>query len=159
VLTIRLATEQDRESILEISRDVGVFTPEEVAVVDELLDIYLHEHDNHEYIFIVASDESGCILGYDCYGPTAMTDSTYDMYWLAVSKASQGRGVGKALMEHVERTLRAQGARLIVLETSGTPEYEPTRRFHEHCGYTGRLAVPDFYRQGDDLIVYSKPLR
>ena len=90
---------------------------------------------------------------------TALIEGTFDLYWIAVDKAAHGRGVGRRLMEWTEEHLRAAGARLLVVETSGTAEYTPTRRFYERLGYDGHLSVPDFYRPGDDLIVYSKHLR
>ena len=159
MLTVRRAEERDRATILQISAGVGVFTAAEVATVDELLDAHLHDPDQGDYIFHVACDESESVLGFVCFGPTALTDATFDLYWIAVSKSSHGRGVGRALMEFTENYLREAGARLIVLETSGTPEYQPTRFFYERIGYEGHLSVRDYYRQGDDLVVYSKHLR
>jgi ribosomal protein S18 acetylase RimI-like enzyme len=159
LLTIRPVEERDREAILHISSEVRVFTQEEVATVDELLQAYLYDAEQQDYTFFGAYDEQGHIRGYVCFGPTALTEGTFDLYWIAVSKSLHGGGVGRALMEWTEEHLRAAGARLLVVETSGTPEYAPTRRFYERLGYDGHLSVPDFYRSGDDLIVYSKHLR
>ncbi len=158
MLTIRRAEERDRQTILQISAGVGVFTEEEVATVDELLESHLYEPEQGDYIFFVACEED-MVLGFVCFGPTSLTDQTYDLYWIAVGKACHKRGVGRALLEWTECYLRESGARLLVLETSGTPEYEPTRRFYDRMGYDGHLAARDYYKQGDDLIVYSKHLR
>ncbi len=159
MLIIRRAEERDREAILRISSEVGVFTEEETATVDELLQAHLYDSEQSDYSFVVACDESDRVLGFVCFGPTALTEGTFDLYWIAVSKAAQNGGVGRALMERTEEHLRAAGGRLLVVETSGTPEYAATRRFYERLGYAGHLSVPDFYRPGDDLIVYSKHLR
>jgi GNAT superfamily N-acetyltransferase len=159
LLAIRRVEERDRETILQISSRVGVFTAEEVETVDELLQAHLYDPEQHDYHFFAACDEKDHVLGFVCFGPTALTEGTFDLYWIAVSKAEQGGGVGRALMVWTEEHLRAAGARLIVLETSGMPEYVPTRRFYERLGYEGHLSVRDFYRPGDDLIVYSKHLR
>jgi ribosomal protein S18 acetylase RimI-like enzyme len=159
VHTIRLAEESDRKAIIAISKDVAVFTREEVDTVDELFDEYLHDREARDYVFAVACDEKQRLLGFVCYGPTPLTDRTYDAYWLAVSKQVQGKGIGRALFVWMEEQLRAQGVRLIVLETSGTPEYSAARHMYDVLGYTGRLAVPDFYRPGDDLLYYVKPLQ
>lgn len=159
MLTVRRVEERDREAILQISATVGVFTEEEVATVDELLRAHLYDPEQRDYHFFAACDHQDRVLGFVCFGPTALTEGTFDLYWIAVSKSAQGRGVGRMLMEWTEEHLRAAGGRLLVVETSGTPEYAPTRRFYERLGYEGRLAVPDYYRPGDDLIVYSKRLR
>lgn len=159
MLTIRRVEERDRETILHISSGVGVFTEDEVATVDELLQAHLYDSEQQDYHFFAACDDQDQVLGFVCFGPTALTEGTFDLYWLAVNKSAQGSGVGRRLMEWTEGHLRSAGARLLVLETSGTPEYAQTRRFYERLGYDGYLSVPDFYRPGDDLIVYSKHLR
>jgi ribosomal protein S18 acetylase RimI-like enzyme len=159
VHTIRLAEERDRKAIISISKDVDVFTKEEVDTVDGLFDEYLHDREARDYVFAVACDEKRRLLGFVCYGPTPLTDRTYDAYWLAVSKQAQGQGLGRALFVWMEEQLRAQGVRLIVLETSGTPQYAAARHMYDVLGYTGRLAVKDFYRAGDDLLYYAKPLQ
>lgn len=159
MLTIRRVEERDREPILQISSEVGVFTEEEVATVDELLQAHLYDAAQRDYHFFAACDDTDCVLGFVCFGPTALTEGTFDLYWIAVAKSAQGGGVGRMLMEWTEEHLRASGGRLLVVETSGTAAYAPTRRFYQRLGYDGRLAVPDFYRPGDDLIVYSKHLR
>jgi GNAT superfamily N-acetyltransferase len=158
LLTIRRVEERDREAILRISSEVALFTEEEIATVDELLQAHLYDLEQCDYRFFAACHQDR-VLGFVCFGPTALTEGTFDLYWIAVSKLAQGGGVGRMLMEWTEEHLRAAGGRLLVAETSGTPEYASTRRFYERLGYDGHLAVPDFYRSGDDLIVYSKHLR
>jgi ribosomal protein S18 acetylase RimI-like enzyme len=157
--TIRMVEERDRETILSIAHDTEVFTAQDVECVDELLDTYLRKRDSDEYTFIAATDGDDRVIGFLCYGPTPLTDRTFDAYWLAVSRASRRQGAARALFLQMEEDLRKAGARLLVLETSGTPEYAAARRMYDSLGYTGHLAVPDFYRQGDDLLIYSKPLR
>jgi ribosomal protein S18 acetylase RimI-like enzyme len=159
LLTIRRAEERDREAILCISSAVDVFTAEEVTTADELLQAHLYDPEQRDYYFAVACNEQDHVLGFVCFGPTALTEGTFDLYWIAVTKSAHGRGVGRLLMEWTEEHLRAAGGRLLVAETSGTPEYAGTRRFYERLGYEGHLSVPDYYRPGDDLVVYSKHLR
>ncbi|MGQ9492852.1 MAG: GNAT family N-acetyltransferase [Anaerolineae bacterium] len=158
MFTIRPVEEQDREAILTISEEVGVFTPEEITCVDELLQVYLYKPKQQDYTFVGAYDQTGRLLGYICFGPTPLTVGTYDIYWIAVSKAAQRQGAGQALLDWTEKHLRAAGARLLILETSSTPEYRPARRFYKRMGYTRSARVPDFYCPGDDLIVFYKKL-
>ena len=138
MFTIRRVEERDREQILAISAEVGVFTKEEVACVDELLQVYLYEPEKQDYTFVAAYDPEDRVLGYICFGPTPLTEGTSDVYWLAVSKSAQGQGIGRALLGWTEQHLHAAGGRLLVLETSSVPEYAPTRRFYERLGYAGR---------------------
>jgi len=151
---IRRAREEDRPDILAATADVGVFTQEEVACVDELLDVFLHKADNHDYIFIVSCDTDDRALGFACFGPTALTEGTFDLYWLCVARRAQGRGIAKALIEAVRQELVPLGARLLVAETSSTPAYEAARSFYERNGFSFKTTVPEFYRPGDDLVLY-----
>jgi hypothetical protein len=48
---------------------------------------------------------------------------------------------------------------LILIETSGKPQYEGERKFYERNGYKIQTVIKDFYRYGDDLYVYHKYLK
>ncbi len=159
MVSIRKAEARDREAILSITEAVGVFTREDLSCVGELLDTYYGKACQQEYFFLVACAESDEVLGYVAFGPTPLTEGTYDMYWLAVTPKAQGQGLAKQLFLAAEEELVAMGARLIVLETSGTPDYAPARHMYDRLGYEGRNAVPDFYAPGDDLMIYHKHLR
>jgi len=155
---IRRAEEKDRAAILAAAQDVGVFTNDEVACVDELLDVYLHKPGQQDYVFLVRCDEQNHPLGFSCHGPTPMTEGTFDLYWLCVSSHAQGKGIASALLDGVVQELCAQGGRLLVLETSSTPPYRPARAFYEKHGFDRRTGIPDYYRPGDDLVMYAKYL-
>jgi ribosomal protein S18 acetylase RimI-like enzyme len=87
-----------------------------------------------------------------------MTDRTWHLYWIAVLKGQQGRGLGGELLHHVEADVRARGGRLLVIETSSTPHYEPTRRFYLKHGCTQSAVIHDFYADGDGMVVFTARL-
>ncbi|UJR85001.1 GNAT family N-acetyltransferase [Sandaracinus amylolyticus] len=147
----------DREAIDRIVRAVGVFRPEEVDVAMELVDEGLSTNDD-EYFFAVAEDDHGTVLGYACWGHAPMTDATYDLYWIAVDPTRHGGGIGQKLLAACEDDVRARGGRLLLIETEGTPDYEPTRRFYLRAGYPEIARVRDYYRVGADKIVYGRSL-
>jgi ribosomal protein S18 acetylase RimI-like enzyme len=111
-----------------------------------------------DYEFIGAFDEENTLLGYACFGPTPQTDGTFDLYWLAVDPASQGRGAGRALVRWVENELRLRGGRLLVVETSSRAEYSQTREFYTRGGYSEAARVRDFYAPADDRIIFTTSL-
>ena len=76
---------------------------------------------------------------------------------MAVDPALHGAGIGTALLLEMERRL-AGVARLIVAETSGRPDYQPTRAFYESRGYRVGGIIREFYAPGDDQVVYVKSL-
>jgi D-alanine-D-alanine ligase len=148
----------DREPIERLLRATGMFIPEEVDVALELVEIGLGLREGEGCHFILA-EEAGRLAGYACYGRCLMTDATWDLYWVAVDPAMQGRGIGVRLVRAVEEACREAGARLLIIETAGKPEYEPTRAFYARIGYPEHARVKDYYRDGDDKIFYSKRLR
>ena len=100
----------------------------------------------------------GTIVGYVCYGPTAMTAGTFDLYWIASSPNVRGQGVGAALIAGMEGDLRRRNGRLIRVETSAMEAYGPTRGFYAAMQYREESRFRDFYKPGEDLIVLAKRL-
>ena len=109
-----------------------------------------------DYLFLGAFTPEDALVGYACYGPTPGTDRTYDLYWIAVDPAMHGTGIGTTLLTEVERRLKGQHARLLVVETSSRSDYAPTRAFYRRCGYRESARVHEFYAPGDDRIIFTK---
>ena len=122
----------------------------------ELVDLAL-QPSNRDYKILVA-DRNGKLVGYVCYGPTPMTEGTYDLYWIASDPEVRGQGVGASLISGMEGDLRRLKARLIRVETSAPEAYGPTRGFYASMKYTEEARIRDFYKVGDDLIMLSKRL-
>jgi ribosomal protein S18 acetylase RimI-like enzyme len=135
----------------------AVFSEEEIAVALEVFEDALKTQSDYE--LIGAFNDAGGLLGYACYGQTPATDRTYDLYWIAVHPDTHGSGVGSALMEEVERRLAARSARMIVVETSAKENYESTRRFYDHLGYSETARLSDFYAPGDARVLLTKKLQ
>lgn len=125
--------------------------------MNELWSQYRQLGEKSGYTFL-AFREADAVIGYACFGPHALAEGVWDLYWIAVDPDSRSRGVGRALLEHVEATVASQQGRLILVETSGTPAYEAARRFYEACGYRYQAVIHDFYSPGDDLIIFGKTL-
>jgi ribosomal protein S18 acetylase RimI-like enzyme len=157
MVEIRPTRRLDRARILAITRAEPLFEPDESAVVAELLDDYFGRDDHHGYYFLSAV-EGKKLLGYACYGPTALTDGTFDLFWICVDRASARQGIGGRLLDEVEGQIADMQGRMIVLETSGRTDYLPTWRFYEKQGYTLQARIPEFYRPGEDLLIYAKRL-
>lgn len=146
----------DRAAIERIVRGVGNFRDEEIAVAMELVDLGLSEHTKG-YLFAVAEDDDD-VVGYACFGHAPMTDAVYDLYWIAVDRGRQGRGIGQCLLEEVEQQVRAKGGRMLLIETEGSGGYDATRRFYERAGYPEIARIRDYYRHGADKVIYGRAL-
>jgi GNAT superfamily N-acetyltransferase len=144
----------DRAPLERAIRSTGAFNEEEVAVALELIDAGLGAQRVDPYLFVVAADEHDQALGYSCFGRTAMTDGVYDLYWIVVRDDAQRFGVGRKLLHATAERIRALAGRMIIIETAGKPEYEKQRAFYERVGCKLLARYPDFYRVGDDKLVY-----
>ena len=60
----------------------------------------------------------------------------------AVTKDRQSRGLGARLLAWAEDDIRAHGGRVLFIETSSLPAYEPTRRFYHRHGYERAAHTP-----------------
>lgn len=154
---IRTTHADDRDPILHILAATALFAPNEIDVAREVLDAAIAAGQAGHYQSFTAAD-AGRAVGWVCLGPTPCTRGTFDIYWIAVAPARQGRGIGKALMAHAEARIAGRGGRLAVVETSGRPAQQPARRFYEALGYRSQARVADFYAPGDDKVVYAKAI-
>lgn len=133
----------------------NAFSEAEVAVALELLETVINDPSQQDYEVAVA-ETGGYVAGYVLFGPVPLTEGTYDLYWIAVAPESQGRGVGRRLMSHVENRVQQMGGRMLCLETSSQGGYLRTRSFYEQAGYTEESRIGDFYKPGDDRLTYVK---
>jgi ribosomal protein S18 acetylase RimI-like enzyme len=149
--------QSDRAPLQRLLVETGYFSDDEVAIALELIDVVLNRPEQNDYIIRVSRD-SDTVLGYYCVGPTPATESTYDLYWIAVASSMHGKGIGRALIAHAEQVICSRGGSLVIAETSSRPQYEKTRRFYRSTGYRELAQIKGYYRPGDDLVVFGKYL-
>ena len=107
---IRPTRKEDAKQIIEIVRQTNVFNDEEIAIAQELLDIYLNDFEQQDYEIFSYVDEREKVLGYVCIGPTPATQGTYDMYWIATSPDVHNKGIGTQLLQFTEEYLKKKNA-------------------------------------------------
>ena len=154
-IVLRPFRHADREDVLEALRACGVFSEEELVVAREVIDAGLATGLDGDYPLFVA-EVDGRVRGYVCVGKTPLTRGTWHLYWICVHPASQGLGIGQRLQIEAERFVQARGGERILLETSSTPGYAAARAFYDRAGYAIVGRVPDFYKPGDDCVMYCK---
>ena len=152
---MRLFTPADTDTLVELTAGTGFFKPHELETLREVLDDY-HAENRELGHRGCAWEEAGRLLGYVYHAPAAMTDRSWYLYWVAVAKDSQARGLGGRLLAFVERDIRDQNGRLLLIETSTTAHYEPTRRYYLRYGDELAARVPDVYADGDDKLIFAK---
>ncbi|MFN3135405.1 MAG: GNAT family N-acetyltransferase [Candidatus Kryptonium sp.] len=155
-MQIRYLKNKDREKIIKVLNETNMFTEEEINVAVELIDEFLTKHEESGYEIYSAVDDEDALVGYICFGKRPLTQGTYDIYWIAVDPSLQGNGIGKKLMKFAEQKIKEKGGNLILVETSSREKYLKTRLFYKACGYEEIARIKDFYKNGDDLIIFAK---
>ena len=155
--TIRRADHGDRDLILKMVQATSNFRPDEMVVAEEVLDESIRRGAESGYVSLVAADR-GRVVGWVCYGPAPCTLGTYDVYWIVVDSSVRRTGAGTALMGAAEAAIRAARGRLIVLDTSGSEAYIPTRSFYGRLGFLEAARISNFYSPGDDKVIFAKEL-
>lgn len=154
---IRSLQPEDRAAIIDIVKATGNFNSSEIAIADELVGICLDKPEQVDYFtFVATDDESGRVAGFLIVGPTPATSGTFDMYWIASHPDFYGRGVSQSLDKKAVDFVRERGGYLLIAETSSLPAYERTRAFYAKQGYDVLSRIADYYKPGDDLVVYGK---
>jgi GNAT superfamily N-acetyltransferase len=148
----------DTARVRALAAATAVFREAELDIAAELaLEALARGEAASGYHFVMADAGDG-LVGYACYGPIAGTVGSFDLYWIVVDPARQGRGLGRRLMEAVEAAVRSAGGRRLYIDTSTSAAYAPTRAFYRRCGYAIAAELPDFYSPGDGKVIFVRAL-
>jgi ribosomal protein S18 acetylase RimI-like enzyme len=149
----------DEDVVRSIVESTDFFSPAEINIAVELVQERRAKGDASGYHFVFLDDvQDGQVrtIGYTCYGAIDGTQSSYDLYWIAVDDSLRGRGLGRVLMQETERRIAAAGGRRIYVDTSSRATYVPTRAFYERSGYLQEALLADFYAPGDGKVIFCK---
>lgn len=152
---IRDTLPADTDVLLELTRQTAMFRPLEVQALREVLDDY-HATNQAQGHRSITAEADGQVTGFAYFAPAAMTDRAWYLWWIVVAKKLQAKGIGSQLLAQVERDIQQEKGRLLLIDTSSQPSYEPTRRFYLKHGYDVAATLKDFYADGDDLVVFGK---
>ncbi len=155
-LSVKAFSKEYKKAVCDIVSRIKNFNGKDKEIAVELIEHCL-EYDDGEYI-IDCVLEKDKVIGYICYGEASLTEGVYEVYYIAVDPVYQGKGIGKFLMESVEKKLKPK-ARMIHIETSSDKTYLPTQKFYEKLNYKEIARIRDFYKVGEDKILYEKRLK
>ena len=149
---------EERRSIEEILRSTNFFYEFEIQTALEISDETLTTGtEKSGYHWMKITDEDG-MVAFGNYGKNAFSTHSWDLYWLAVHQNSRNKKLGTILLNAIEVDVRKLGGKILWIETSGRPLYEPTEGFYKRKGYELQATLKDFYGPGDPKQIYSKTL-
>ena len=162
---IRELARHDRQEVISLLEATKNFSEAEIAIAKELIDISIENANQTDYYAFVSTSPQPLslqrrgaegIAGFLLLGPTPATVGTYDMYWIAAHPDFQGRGIAQELDAYAMQFVKARGGYLLIAETSSQPSYSRTRGFYTKQGYEELARIADYYKPGDDLIIFGK---
>jgi ribosomal protein S18 acetylase RimI-like enzyme len=153
---IRSTTSADTTALLALAEASGLFESAQIGELSAMLSDYFDSEHKPDRFWL--TDDDNGIVGV-AYGELErMTEGTWNLQLIAIHPDRQGQGRGKTLLCEVEQTIAKNGGRILLVETSGMPDFDRVRSFYDHCGYEAEARIRDFYKAGDDKIVYRKVL-
>lgn len=152
---IRETIPADRNALLAMIENSGQFDENGLAHVAQKLDGYL-AGDTGDLWF---TSDGGEPVGVAYCAPEPVTSGTWNLLMLWTRPDREHQGHGSALVERVKKVLTERKARLLIVETSGLPEFEKARAFYEKNGFAQEARIKNFFAAGDDKIVYTKSLQ
>ena len=158
---IRPATPTDMAALTALADASGLFQPDQLEEVGGMLADYFNNSnsdDDGSHFWITDDDTNDGPVGVAYCAPETMTEGTWNLQLIAIRPDRQGQRRGEAMLRYVEHTLTMRGGRILLVETSGAASFERTRAFYRKCGYDEEARIREFYKAGEDKIVYWKLL-
>ena len=153
-IDIHVLLPADLAQIRQILIDRGNFIALEIEVAMEVCEEAAWHPFQEYYGYCAKAGET--VAGFIVFGLIPMTDRCWDLYWIAVAPGFARAGVGQSLANAMEKIIIEQGGRQIHIDTSSLPTYLPACRFYEKVGFRLTARLKDFYREGDDKLIYVK---
>lgn len=150
---VRSIVQNDLPQLKKVLDTLDLFPSE---YLDDMISDYLTNPDTEDIWFTYTQENVPVSIGY-C-APEKFTEGTYNLYAIGVKTDIQGAGIGAKMMGYIESHLKAQGHRILIVETSSAHGYESSRKFYEDQAYTHEATIRDFWSEGDDKVIFWKKL-
>ena len=121
---IQAVTHNDIDELKKVVDSSGLFPSE---YLDEMISDYLNNADTQDIWFTYIDDNTPTAIGY-CV-PEKLTNGTYNLLAIGVSKDSQRNGVATEMMCYIEQQLKQKEGRILIVETSSDDAQIDARKF------------------------------
>ncbi len=107
----------------------------------------------------IVAEGDGEVLGFALFGEVAGAIGTARMHFVSVTASARLHAIGIGLCEAAVADLVSKGARLVVAEIPDEPLLLPGRALLARCGFAENARVPDYFREGTDLVVLLRGIQ
>lgn len=150
---IKAVTKSDIEGLKKVVESSELFPSE---YLDEMISDYFNNPETQDIWFVYIDNDKQVAIGY-CV-PEKLTDGTYNLLAIGVSQDSQRTGIASQMMNYIEQLLKQKDGRILIVETSSDDAQIGARNFYKKIGYTQAAVIKDFWKDGEDKIVFWKKL-
>ena len=150
---IRAVTLTDIDGLKKVVDSSELFPSE---YLDEMISDYFNNAASQDIWFSYFDENKPVAIGY-CV-PEKLTDGTYNLLAIGVSQDSQRKGIAMEMMKYIEQLLKYKDARILIVETSSDDAQIGARKFYKKIGYAQEAVIRDFWKEGEDKIVFLKKL-
>lgn len=152
---IRPVNGNELSAVLSVARSCGLFDDDELTTLAKSFEeSYADPHTTA--LWMARFDGNGSALAVVYCVEERMADRVWNVLFIGVDSAHKGRGIGSALLQHVELTLKRRSQRLLIVETGTGSEFENVHRFYTRNQYEKEGIVRDFYADGEHKTVFRK---
>ena len=149
---VRDAQPDDIAALEAIIRGIGLFTPEEAnGFAGTLAGHFAEPEEGH--VWLLAGEGQGA-----AYLAPEVSPGVWNLLFLGVLPEGRGQGLARELITQVEQRLRAQGARMLLIDTSTEPPMAAARALYEAMGYERVALIPDYWGPGDGKLTFRQAL-
>jgi GNAT superfamily N-acetyltransferase len=132
----------DLKGIESILRSTGFFYEFEIEIALGLAGETIKTGKESGYFWMKVVDENN-FIAFANYTKNSFSVHSWDLYWIAVHRNSQNKKLGSILIKAVEDDIRNSGGKILWVDTSGRPLYEPTESFYRNNGYILQASLKD----------------
>lgn len=150
---IRAVLSTDIDGLKKVVDSSGLFPSEYLY---EMISDYFNNPETQDIWFTYINNDKPVAIGY-CV-PEKFTDGVYNLLAIGVSQEYQRKGIASEMMKHIEQIVKNKNGRLLIVETSTDDAQIGAIKFYKQIGYTQEAIIRDFWKEGEDKIVFWKKL-
>ena len=152
---VRSAVSADIPALIAVARGTDMFTEPEMAFMEGSIRGHFEApEEGHRWTVL----DPGGVTGAAYLAPE-MAEGVFNLLFIGMLPDHRRAGGGSALLRDAEAHLRGAGARLLVVDTSSLPRFEPARALYARHGYDEEARIRDFWHPGEDKVTFRKTLR
>lgn len=150
---IRKVLIQDLTGLKEVLNSSELFPSE---YLDDMISDYFNNIDTEDVWFTCIENDKPVAIGY-CV-PEKFTEGTYNLLAIGVSKDFQRKGIASVMIKYIEELLKQKEVRILIVETSSNDAQIGARNLYPKIGYTQVGIIKEFWKEGEDKVIFWKKL-